>query len=103
MPIRIRISSETVKQLLQALDKAYKSGDAQMVKRINGLLDFSRGDRPEAVASKHGVSVSSVYAWLKQLLVEGLSSLKPKWRGGRPAKLTAKQRQQLSAWLKAGP
>jgi len=46
--------------------------------------------------------VSSLYVWLKALLSEGLDSLKPRWRGGRPRKLTARQRQQVSQWLKAG-
>jgi transposase len=103
MNIRIRMSRETVKELMNALQKAYKSGDAAMVRRVAVLLDVSRGDRPDAIATKHGVSVASVYAWLKALLSEGLASLKPRWRGGRPRKLTASQRQQVSQWLKAGP
>jgi len=103
MNIRIRISADTVKQMMSALQKAYKSGDARMVKRIAVLLDFSRGDTPDEIASKHGVAVSSVYTWLKQLLIEGLRGLKPTWRGGRPAKLTPNQRQRLSQWLQAGP
>lgn len=102
MKIRIRISGETVKQLLEALHKAYKSGDAGMVRRINALLDVSRGDTAEMIAEKHGVSVSSVYGWVKALLIEGMSSLKPRWRGGRPTKLTPSQRQQLKTWLEAG-
>jgi transposase len=103
MNIRIRISSETVKALMKALQKAYKSGDTRMVKRIAVLLDFSRGDHPAAIAAKHGVAVSSIYAWLKTLLTEGLSSLRPQWRGGRPHKLTGQQRQQLRQWLQASP
>ena len=103
MTIRIRISSETVKQLMKALHAAYKSGDTRMVKRIAALLEFSRGDAPDEIASKHGLAVSTLYDWLKQLLLKGLKSVKPQWRGGRPKKLTSKQRQQLSQWLKAGP
>lgn len=103
MNIRIRVSAATVKQLMQGLHKAYQSGDARMVKRIAVLLDFSGGVSVEALASKHDVSVSSIYAWLKLLLSEGMASLKPTWRGGRPSKLTPTQRQQLSQRLKAGP
>jgi transposase len=103
MQVRIRMSKETVKDLMQALQKAYKSGDAGMARRIAVLLDFSRGDQPERIAAKHGVAVSSIYAWLKTLLAEGVASLKPQWRGGRPRKLTRHQRQQLCAWLQAGP
>jgi transposase len=103
MNIRIRISPETVKQLLEALRKAYKSGDTGMVKRIAALLDFSRGDGVSAIAHKHGVGVSTIYDWLKQLLADGVSSLQPQWRGGRPRKLTGRQRRQLCQWLQAGP
>ena len=103
MNIRIRISTETVKQLLKALHKAYKAGDTRMVKRIGVLLDFSRGDSVDTLANKHAVAPSSVYVWLKQLLSDGLASLKPQWRGGRPAKLTSSQRQQLRQWLQTGP
>jgi transposase len=48
-------------------------------------------------------AVSSIYNWLKQLMVEGVESLKSNWRGGRPSKLTKKQKRQLSEWVKAGP
>jgi transposase len=103
MKIRIRISPETVKELMKALQKAYKSGDSRMVKRVIALLDFSRGDPPREIASQHGVAVSTVYQWLKDLLIEGSASLKPQWRGGRGKKLTEKQRQSLRDGLQAGP
>jgi len=83
MNIRIRISNETVKQMITLLQKTYKSGDAQMACRILVLLDYSRGDSPNEIAAKHGIAISSLYLWLHKLLVEGLHSLKPKfacWR-----------------------
>ncbi len=92
-----------VKQMTQALQKAYKSGDAKMVRRIVVLLDYSRGEQPMAIAAKHGITVSSVYEWLKKLLVEGLNGLKPKWKGGRPAKLTKTQKKHLSHLIQTGP
>jgi transposase len=67
------------------------------------LLDYSRGDCPDSIASKHGIVRSSIYAWLKQLLVEGLASLKPCWKGGRSSKLSKGQKKHLSELLKAGP
>lgn len=92
-----------VKQMTQALQKAYKSGDAKMIRRILVLLDYSRGDSPNMIASKHGVSLSSIYAWLKQLLVSGVASLKPQWKGGRSSKLSKHQKKRLCDLLKAGP
>jgi len=102
MNIRIRISQETVKKMTQALQKAYKSGDTKMVRRIMALLDLSRGDSPDEIASTHGVSVSSVYEWLKQLLTSGIESLKPKWKGGRKSKLSQSQKKRLCELIQAG-
>lgn len=92
-----------VKELTKALHKAYKSGDAKMIRRILVLLDYSRGDDPQMIANKHGIVRSTLYAWLKQLLVEGLASLKPNWKGGRPSKLSKKQKKHLCERIKAGP
>ncbi len=101
--IRIRISNEMVKELTKSLRKAYKSGDVKMVRRILVLLDFSRGDDPAAIASKHGIARSTIYSWLKQLLMEGVTSLKPNWKGGRKSKLSKSQKKCLSDLIKAGP
>lgn len=103
MKIRIRISNEMVKELTKALQKAYKSGDAKMIRRVLVLLDYSGGDDPEMIANKHGIARATIYAWLKQLLLKGLASLKPKWKGGRPPKLSKSQKKRLCEWIKAGP
>lgn len=85
------------------LPKAYKSGDIRMVRCIHVMLDYSRGESPTAIAERHGVSVSSIYVWLRKLLLDGLESLKPRWKGGRPAKLTKRQKKELVDLLDAGP
>ena len=74
-----------------------------MACRILVLLDYSRGDKPAEIAAKHGIAISSLYLWLHKLLVEGLHSLKPKWKGGRPAKLTQTQKKVLCQLIEAGP
>ena len=74
-----------------------------MACRILVLLDYSRGDKPAEIAAKQGIAISSLYLWLHKLLVEGLHSLKPKWKGGRPAKLTQTQKKALCQLIKAGP
>ena len=92
-----------VKQLNQALVKAYKSGDARMIQRVMVLLDYGRGDHPKQIALKHDVSIGSLYNWLKQLMVSGVNSLKPNWKGGRPSKLSKTQKRELVDLIKAGP
>jgi len=100
---RITVSKATVNQMVQALQKAYKSGDVGMIKRISVLLDFSRGEPVENIVKQHGVSSSSIYEWIKKLLVEGVAGLKAKWQGGRPSKLTKSQKKALGELIDAGP
>jgi transposase len=100
---RILISKETVNELVQTLHRAYKAGDARIVRRITALLSISKGEKVSDIAATLGVVPSSVYEWLKQLMVEGVTSLKPNWKGGRPAKLTPTQRQRLAELIDAGP
>jgi transposase len=101
--VRILISKETVNELIKALQQAYKAGDTQLVRRISALLGLSRGEKADEIAATLGVAPSSVYEWLKRLMVEGVAGLKPCWKGGRPAKLTPHQRQQLAEMIDAGP
>lgn len=100
---RILISKETVNELIKTLHQAYKAGDSALVRRVSALLSLSRGEKAEEIAATLGVAQSSVYGWLKQLMVEGVAGLKPRWKGGRPAKLTPRQRQRLGEMIDAGP
>lgn len=103
LQMRIRMSKETVKQLVSALQRAYKAGDVRMVRRISVLLDIERGEAVEAIAERHDVSRSSVYVWLRTLLVAGVASLQPRWQGGRPSKLTKTQKKRLQELIQDGP
>jgi transposase len=100
---RILISKETVNELVQALQRAYKAGDAKMVRRISALLSISKGEKTGDIAATLGIAPSSVYEWLKRLMSEGIAGLKPNWKGGRPAKLTPNQRQRLVEMIDVGP
>ena len=82
MNYRISVRRETVKAWVGALQQAYKAGDAKIVRRVAVLLEVGRGGAVEAIAARHGVSPSSVYAWVKRLMVEGIESLRPQWKGG---------------------
>jgi transposase len=101
--VRILISKETVNELIKALQQAYKAGDAKLVRRTSALLSLSRGEKADEIGATLGVAPSSVYEWLKRLMVEGVVGLKPNWKGGRPAKLTPHQRHQLAQLIDAGP
>jgi transposase len=99
----VRITTPTRKQLELTLRRAFQAGDLPLVKRVTALLGIARGEPVEQVAAGVGVSASSVYAWLRALLLEGVAGLRVRWRGGRPSKLTTAQRQRLAALVDAGP
>src|SRR5215216_2498482 len=101
--VSIRITTDTRKELEATLSRALKAGDLGMVKRVTALLGIARGEPVGVIAAGVGVSPSSVYAWLRALLVGGAAGLRVRWRGGRPTKLTKTQRQRLAAIVEAGP
>jgi transposase len=102
-PVSIRITSETRKELEATLRRAFQAGDLALVKRVTALLGIGRGEPVATVASGLGVSPSTVYTWLRALLLEGVAGLRVRWRGGRPPKLTQTQRQRLAEIVTAGP
>lgn len=101
--IRIRIGRETVKALGEILRQAYRAGDAPLVKRVTALLKISRHEAVSSIAEELGCAESSVYLWFKKLVYEGVAGLKLTWRGGRPNRLTKRQKVQLAELIKAGP
>lgn len=103
MNMRIVFSKESVNGLIVALQKAYKAGDAKMVKRVSALLEISRGEAVSEISQKLDASRTSIYGWLKAYMVEGEAGLKPQWKGGRPSGLTGSQKKQLADRVKAGP
>lgn len=103
MNLRIVFSKETVNGLVRALQRAYKAGDVQMVKRVSAVLDLSRGETVSEIAHKLDISRTSVYDWRRSFMVEGERGLEPTWKGGRPPKLNGTHKKRLSELVKAGP
>jgi transposase len=101
--VRICIGKETVKALAQTMRSAYKAADVRLIKRTSVLLALGQGEPLASVADRHGVGVSTVYNWLRSLLVEGVTGLRIQWKGGRPSKLTATHKARLVGLLLAGP
>ena len=71
--ISIRITTETRKELEQTLSRAFKAGDLGMIKRATALLGIARGEAVALIATGVGVSPSTVYAWLRAFLLEGVA------------------------------
>ena len=100
---RITFRQETVKRLKQELEKAYVRGDKQAVRRLSVLLMIGKRMRMEQILSLWNVSAQTVYNWLDEFARYYWKSLVYRKAPGRPAGLTKTQKQQLAAWIEAGP
>jgi transposase len=63
---------------------------------------LGEGLKPPEVAARLGCAVSAVYAWKEKFEAQGKQALKALPVPGRPTKLSAKQKQQLTALLLKG-
>jgi transposase len=102
--IRIQASNATVKALHTRLQDAYRRDAVRLVRRISVLLDLlTQTASVPVLCERWGLSPSCLYAWQKAFLLRGLDSLVYRHSGGRPPKLTPKQKKRLVALIEAGP
>jgi transposase len=102
--VRIQLSRTTVKDLHSRLQHAYQHDDVRLVRRITVLLDLLVHRVPMAVlCERWGLSPSCIYAWQQALLLPGMDSLVYGHSGGRPPKLTPRQKKRLGELIEAGP
>jgi len=102
--IRIQLSRATVKDLHSRLQQAYQKDDVRLGRRTTVLLDLLVHHAPVAViCERWGLSPACLYAWQKAFLLHGLDSLVYHHGGGRPSKLTPRQKKRLVELIEAGP
>ena len=102
--IRIQLSRATVKDLHHRLQQAYRRDDVRLVRRITVLIDLLVHHVPVAmVCERWGLGPACLYAWQKAFLLHGLDSLAYRHSGGRPPKLTSRQKKRLVELIDAGP
>jgi transposase len=102
--MRIQFTGETVKILQAKRQVAYQTKDQRLLRKISVLLAVGLHHlKVEKVAADWGLSAATVYNWLNQLLVRGITSIHYRHAGGRPNRLSLAQKKQLCAWLEAGP
>jgi transposase len=101
---RIQLSRATVKDLHSRLQQAYQKDDVRLVRRTTVLIDLLVHYTPVAViCERWGLSPACLYAWQKAFLLHGLDSLVYHHGGGRPPKLTPRQKKRLGELIEAGP
>ena len=102
--LRIQLSRTTVKDLHRLLQHAYQRDDVRLVRRLTVLLDLLVHRVPLAVlCERWGLSPSCLYAWQQAFLLRGMDSLVYGHSGGRPPKLTPRQKRRLVELIEAGP
>ena len=104
MCLRLQRSRATVKALHSRLQHASQRDDVRLVRRITVLIDLLVHQVPMAVlCERWGLSPSCLYDWQKAFLLHGLDSLRYQHGGGRPEKLTPRQKKRLVELIEAGP
>ena len=104
MSLRIQLSSATVKALYRHLQQAYRKDDVRLVRRTTVLIDLLVHQVPIPVlCERWGLSPACLYNWQKAFVLQGLDSLGYRHGGGRPEKLTPKQKKRLVELVDAGP
>jgi transposase len=102
--IRIQLSRATVKDLHNRLQHAYQRDDVRLVRRTTVLIDLLVHDVPMPVlCERWGLSLSCLYQWRRDFLLHGVDSLAYRHGGGRPPKLTPRQRKRLAELIEVGP
>ena len=104
MRIRIQASNATVKALQTRLQDAYRRDDVRLVRRISVLLELlTQTASVTALCERWGLSPSCLYDWQKAFMLRGMDSLVYRHSGGRPEKLTPRQKKRLVELIEAGP
>jgi transposase len=102
--IRIQASHATVKALQARLQDAYRRDDVRLVRRTSVLLELlTQTATVPVLCERWGLSPSCLYDWQKAFLLRGMDSLAYRHSGGRPEKLTPKQKKRLVELIEAGP
>jgi transposase len=85
-------------------DALGKASSAKAAKRLMIALAYADGVRVETLSERYNIPRTTVYSWLDrfehQLITEAITD---ESRPGRPSKLAASQREQLSDELAGSP
>lgn len=103
MNATITFSGETVKELTHRLRLAWHQGKLPLVKQLSALLLLADRLSISIIASRLGVSTTTIYDWRDAFLERRWASLVRGKSTGRPTKLTPSQRQQLKELVRTGP
>jgi transposase len=88
---------------MSLLQRAYERGDIRGVKQISAILRIHERQLAKAVAELFGVTVQTVYNWIKAFLLEGCASFQLRHSPGGKLKLSKAQKRELKQCLLLSP
>jgi transposase len=103
MRIRISLRKGEWEALVKRLQQAYKNGEVRLIRRIQALLYFFEGKTVAEIVALLGLSVQTIYNYLKAFILNRLDSLVYKRPPGRAPKLTKTQKKVLAKLIERGP
>jgi len=92
----------SVEELDQAIDEAQQAGEARLVRRLCFVKNLYDGASPSKAGGSVGVSQSTSDRWARAWNQAGVDGLRPRFAGGRPAKLSPEQFEEFFLLLKEG-
>src|SRR5271169_4934360 len=102
-PIFARGDARTRQNLLRLQHQAQSDKAPRVVLRLQAIRLSLRGQTAPTIAQLLGVERTSVYDWICAWNAHRLEGLKEGHRSGRPAQLTAAQRQRIFDIVESGP
>lgn len=103
MYLRIRLSSQLRKTLIERLATTYVSGQLRLYRRIQALLYIVDGKTVVEVAELLHLAEQTVRNYVQSFILQAADSLRYRRPPGRPARLTKTQRKELASLITAGP
>ena len=103
LPRVLRLHPGTYQRLLRLSKEAERDGAYRVAKRLQAVLLNSQGRTSGELAEVLQAPRSKVSEWLARYQAHGVEGLLEGQRSGRPAELTASQREQLGDILDSGP
>lgn len=103
LPRILRLHPSTYQRLVRLRKEAERDGAYRVAKRLQAVVLNSQGRTSGELAEFLQAPRSKVSEWLARYQAHGVEGLLEGQRSGRPAELTARQRQQLADILDSGP
>ena len=102
-PRQLDLHPSTYKRLIRLAKQAERDGAYRVAKRLQAVVLNAEGRTSGDVAAILKAPRSKVSQWLARYEQHGVEGLLEGQRSGRPAELSATQRQQLGDILDSGP